>query len=370
MKVLHSFIPNEIEHPNLKGMIWKEQLYPQLLSVLLSKKNYGNISIFTNELTKKQLIDIGVPYDDYDTELLENEKSKTYSYYKLKVFENVKEECLHIDTDTILYKNFNFSDISKDFLFSHPDQPNLSSINEKHLEIITKTYTGLFYILEKQHSEFFKKNFNVSKIPNMCLIYVKDYNSFNLASKKSIEHYLKNQKLIDECEYGACYIEQLHVHLNLLEISESYRKQNENNSNFLSNTEFLIDLTERDSNNGKDFLLKWALSLPKNSPSNEDLFDEFFLRDKHHYENKEMILYKHEDLIKMFDFDFFGIQHLTYYKWSKIFQCICIGYIHKNFGEQWIRLVHEYYKIANPKYNLSIMSEGEKLYQDLTGFKF
>ena len=47
--------------------------------------------------------------------------------------------------------NFDFETISKDFLFSHPDQPNLDSINEKHLEIITKTYTGLFYILEKKH---------------------------------------------------------------------------------------------------------------------------------------------------------------------------------------------------------------------------
>ncbi len=370
LNVYHSYIPKDIKHPNLNGIIWKEQLYPQLLSVLLSKKHYGNISLFTNELTKKQMIDVGVPYDNFETKLLENEKSETFSYYKLKVFENLKEEFLHIDTDTILYKNFNFGGISKDFLFAHPDQPNLDTINEKHLEIITKTYTGLFYILEKQHSDFFKKNFKVSKIPNMSLVYVKDYNSFNLASTKSIEHYLKNQKLIDDCEYGACYIEQLHVHLNLLELSETYRKQIENNSNFISNNEFLIDLKETNSLNNRDFLIRWKLPLPKNSPLNEYLLDEHFLNDRHHYENKEIIITKEEDLVDLFDFDFFGIQHLTYNKWSKIFQCICIGYLHKNFGEDWIRSIHEYYKLVYPKYNLDILSDGEKLYEKLTGFKF
>jgi len=347
LNVYHSYIPKEINHPTLKGIIWKEQMYPQLLSVLLSKKHYKNISLFTNMSTKKQMVDMGVPYDNFDTKLLEGENSKTFSYYKLKVFENLKERFLHIDTDTILYKNFDFETISKDFLFSHPDQPNLDSINEKHLEIITKTYTGLFYILEKQHSDFFKKNFKVSKIPNMSLVYVKDYDTFNLASKKSIEHYIKNQELIDECEYGACYIEQLHVHLNLLELSETYRKQIENNS-----------------------LIRWKLSLPKNSPLNEYMFDEYFLNDRHHYENKEIIITKEEDLVNLFDFDFFGIQHLTYNKWSKIFQCICIGYIHKNFGEDWIRSVHDYYKKTYPKYDLNTLSEGELLYEKLTGFKF
>jgi hypothetical protein len=374
LNVFHSYIPKEINHPSLKGIIWKEQLYPQLLSVLLSKKYYGNISLFTNQHTKKQMIDIGVPYDNFDTILLEKERSDTFSYYKLKVFENLKEEFLHIDTDTILYKNFNFNEISKDFLFSHPDQPNLNDINEKHLEIISKTYTSLFYILENQHSDFFKRNFKISKIPNMSLVYVKDYESFNRASNKSINHYLKNKKLIDNTEYGACYIEQLHVHLNLMEISETYRKQTENNSNFLSNNEFLIVLQEKGQENfdknDYHYPVRWKFSIPKSSPINEHLFDNLFLNDRHYYENKEIKIKDEKDLIKMFDFDFFGIQHLTYNKWSKLFQCICIGYIHKHFGEKWLYGVYNYYKKIYPTYNLKILSDGEKLYEEITGFKF
>jgi hypothetical protein len=83
LNVYHTYIPRE------SAIIWKEEMYPQLLSVLEAKKNYGNISIYTNTPTKKQLKDIGLPYDYINTSLLNKEKSKMYSYYKLKVFENI-----------------------------------------------------------------------------------------------------------------------------------------------------------------------------------------------------------------------------------------------------------------------------------------
>ena len=169
-------------------------MYPQLLSVLEAKKNYGNISIYTNTSTKKQMKDIGLPYDYVNTSLLNKEKSRMYSYYKLKVYENIKEEFLHIDTDTILYKNFHFQDSNKEFIFSSPSDVGPEGLNEHDFPNLVKTYAGLFYVLEKQHSDFKKDNFKVSEIPNMSVIYAKDYESMNLAAKKSIEHYQKNKK--------------------------------------------------------------------------------------------------------------------------------------------------------------------------------
>jgi len=46
---------------------------------------------------------------------LNNEKSRMYSYYKLKVYENIKEEFLHIDTDTkyLLYYKWHVAFIIK-----------------------------------------------------------------------------------------------------------------------------------------------------------------------------------------------------------------------------------------------------------------
>jgi hypothetical protein len=373
LKILHSFIP-PISDNNIENIIWKEQMYPQLLSALTAKKIYNNISIYTNEVVKKQIEDIGIPYDIVDTELLKNEKSKTFSYYKLKVFENVKEEFLHIDTDTILFKHFDFKNIGGDFLFAHPDQPSTKIINEEHLKLLTKSYSGLFFILEKQHSKFKIDNFKICEIPNMSIVYVKDFETFNLATKYSLEHYEKNRELIDEMGYGACYIEQLMIHLNLMEISEEYRNSMKYGGNFLSNNEFMFIMQERNGEpfnmNDYTFPIRFKMSLPKNNPKNDYKFGENIDPKIITFETRELSIPSIDFVKEMFDFDFYGIQHLTYNKWSKLFQCICIGYIHKHFGEEWLYRVHNHYKKMYPKYNLKTLSDGEKLYEEITGFKF
>jgi hypothetical protein len=375
LNVYHSYVPHkEINHPSLKGIIWKEEMYPQLLSVLMAKKNYGNISMYTNTFTKKQLKDIGLPYDYVNTSLLDREKSGTYSYYKLKVYEEIKEEFLHIDTDTILFKHFDFKNISGDFLFAHPDQPSTKQINEEHLKLLTKSYSGLFFILEKQHSQFKIDNFKICEIPNMSIVYVKDHETFNKATTLSLEHYQNNRKLIDSMGYGACYIEQLMIHLNLMEISEEYRESIKYGGNVLSNNEFMFIMQDRNGDpfdmNEYKFPIKFKLSLPKNNPKNDYKFGKNIDSKIINYETRELSILTEEFITEMFDFDFYGVQHLTYNKWSKLFQCICIGYIHKHFGEEWVRQVHDYYKHVYPSYSLATLSEGEKLYERLTGFKF
>jgi hypothetical protein len=359
LNVYHTYIPKQI--------IWKEEMYPQLLSVLEAKKNYGNISIYTNTSTKKQMKDIGLPYDYVNTSLLNKEKSRMYSYYKLKVYENIKEEFLHIDTDTILYKNFHFQDSNKEFIFSSPSDVGPEGLNEHDFPNLVKTYAGLFYVLEKQHSDFKKDNFKVSEIPNMSVIYAKDYESMNLAAKKSIEHYQKNKKFIDDAG-GECYIEQLMIHLNLMEINEAYKNQVRNKETFLSHKEFLMVEQEYQgiTSSNYTFPFKFIVTTPKGYNQCNSL-----LSCSHDDRNeKELTLRSEEDIIKLFDFDFFGVQHLTYRKWDRILQCICIGYLHKNYGEHWIRQVHDYYKSIYPSYGKETLSEGEKLYERLTGFKF
>lgn len=367
LNVYHTYIPHkEINHPSLKGIIWKEEMYPQLLSVLESKKNYGNISIYTNNSTKKQLKDIGLPYDYVDTSLLNREKSKMFSYYKLKVYENIKEEFLHIDTDTILFKNFYFQDSEKEFIFSSPSDVGPEGLNEYDFPNLVKTYAGIFYVLEKQHSDFKKDNFKVSQIPNMSVVYVKDYKSMNLAAKKSINHYQKNKKFIDGAS-GECYIEQLMVHLNLMEINETYRNQVRKKETFLAHKEFLmIEQEYQNIFNNYVFPLKFNITAPKGYNQSNSLLLPLD-GDKN---ERELILENEEDILKLFDFDFFGVHHLSFRKWSKVLQCICIGYIHKNYGEHWIRQIHDYYKSIYPKYDLETLSDGEKLYEKLTGFKF
>jgi effector-binding domain-containing protein len=369
LNVYHTYIPHkEKNNLKLKGIIWKEEMYPQLLSVLEAKKNYGNISIYTNNSTKKQLKDIGLPYDYVDTSLLNKENSHMFSYYKLKVYENIKEEFLHIDTDTILYKNFYFENSDKEFIFASPSDVGPEGLNEYDFPNLVKTYAGLFYVLEKQHSEFKKENFKVSEIPNMSVVYVKNYESMNLAAKKSIEHYQKNKKFIDGSS-GECYIEQLMVHLNLMEINEDYMNQVRGKETFLSSKEFLmIEQEYQKIYNDYVYPLKLNVAIPKSYHQSKSLL--LYLDWVPELTEREVILENEEDIIKLFDFDFFGVHHLSFRKWSKVLQCICIGYIHKNYGEHWIRQVHDYYKHVYPSYGLETLSEGEKLYEKLTGFKF
>ena len=361
LNVYHTYIPRE------SAIIWKEEMYPQLLSVLEAKKNYGNISIYTNTTTKKQLKDIGLPYDYVNTSLLNKEKSKMYSYYKLKVFENIKEEFLHIDTDTILYKNFHFQDSGREFIFSSPSDVGPEGLNENDFPNLVKTYAGPFYVLQEQHSDFMKENFKVSEIPNMSVIYAKDYESMNLAAKKSIDHYNKNRKFIDGAG-GECYIEQLMIHLNLMEINERYREQVRNKSTFLSHKEFLMLEQEYMgvTNSNYQFPFKFIVTTPKGYGQYHSL-----MSSSHDNRNeREIVVNTEQDLVKLFDFDFFGVQHLTYRKWDEILQCICIGYIHKNYGEEWIRKIHNYYKSVYPSFGINTLSDGEKLYERVTGFKF
>jgi hypothetical protein len=203
-----------------------------------------------------------------------------------------------------------------------------------------------------------KDNFKVSEIPNMSVIYAKDYESMNLAAKKSIDHYNKNRKFIDGAG-GECYIEQLMIHLNLMEINERYREQVRNKSTFLSHKEFLMLEQEYMgvTNSNYQFPFKFIVTTPKGYGQYHSL-----MSSSHDNRNeREIVVNTEQDLVKLFDFDFFGVQHLTYRKWDEILQCICIGYIHKNYGEEWIRKIHNYYKSVYPSFGIDTLSDGEKI---------
>jgi hypothetical protein len=73
-----------------------------------------------------------------------------------------------------------------------------------------------------------------------------------------------------------------------------------------------------------------------------------------------------EDLPNYFDFDFNGINHLSFYKWNDVFQALIIGQIVKMFGKEYVESVFQYY---HKNYG-SDTSPGEKLYEKLSGFKF
>ena len=59
MKLIHSYVPNRFTTENMfSSTIPKELIYPQLLSVLLAKREHGSIHLYTNSVIKKQIEEI------------------------------------------------------------------------------------------------------------------------------------------------------------------------------------------------------------------------------------------------------------------------------------------------------------------------
>jgi len=204
----------------------------------------------------------------------------------------------------------------------------------------------LFYILEDQHSEFKIKNINIGEIPNFNFIVVKNPELFSCAAKKSLSHYYENYNIIDKMTYGACYIEQLMVHLNLMELSKEYYELTKKREIFYCDSEFMMQKTNTSEENNAD-IYPITLIIPK-------------LNNEHGFDEKKIL--DNDSLISLFKCRFNGHLHLTTYKYDKIIQVICMGQIAHNFGKEWLNKIHNYYGESK--------SEGETLYEKLTGFKF
>ena len=395
MKVIHTYIPSNLNSGKDRyKIIWKEIMYVQMLSVLLARREQGGIDLFTNEEIKKQIVEIGLPYDTINTEVLEESGSDLFCIPKLRVYNQMKEPFVHIDVDTLIYKKIDFSKYDASIVFSHPDlkKPKYDKFDDRTKDIFSSypslnevdaffksagvTYLNLFYRLTSEHSEFKLNNIRISEVPNMNIIIANDYKKFGEASVLALEHYNKNKEVIGSTKNGECYSEQLMIHLNLLEISDNYRKDLQNGKTFL-----LKDVpmsVDADFNSHLD-LLSYPFTILHNSHLDNSI-EEFILKEGvtykrfteyHNHIGRTTKINSREELINLFNFDFYGISHLTFYKWTEIFQAIVIGYIINNFGEEYVRRIYEYYKIIYPStYNLPRLSKGEILYQELTGFKF
>ena len=395
MKIIHTYVPNRFDPDNSGcNIIWKDLMYVQMLSVLLIKREYGSISIYTNDTIKNQILDIGVPYSEINTEVLNGTTSDLFSIPKLRIYSEIKEPFVHIDTDTLIYEKIDFSKFDSSVVYSHPDirPPLHKNGDDKLFEIFSNypslsntdsffnsakiTYLDLFNKLNGDHSKFKLDNIRIGEIPNMNIVIVNDHNNFNKAAQMSLDHYIKNKDIIDNTKNGECYIEQLMIHLNMMEISEKYREDVSNKRNFiLKDSPLMLDA---DFGSHLDDL-KFPFTILHNSHTDTEIDETIsingvlYSRDREYHEHygRTTKVKSKEDLIKFFDFDFYGLSHLTFYKWSEIFQAIVIGYTIKNFGEEYVRSIYEYYKKIYPRvYGFPELSKGEKLYQDLTGFRF
>ncbi len=384
MKIVHSYIPTAFGDKPAPDLIWKELMYGQMLSVLLAQREFGNISLYTNEHIARQIKDVGLPYTDINTSVLEGVSSKSYTYPKMRVFREIGEPYLHIDTDTYIFKKLDFSKATSPVVYAHSDQAVEfkervdSDVLSQYINNISKCYTSLFFLHDEEFQSFNPPNVNLMKIPNGNLTYVRDPKIFIEATNKALTYYYKHKDIIDRNTYGGVYVEQMIIHLYLMELSPEYKEAVDENRHLVCDNIFMhIDYGSKDKT--VDYLnytypFKFKLHTLKDGYISEleqakNIATNLgYKLDKDAY--KEYVIEKKEDLVKYFNHDFLGVLHPSFNKWAPLFECLTIGIIAEQFGLEYVNLVHNYYKKTYPSYYLPLKSRGEKLYEELTGFEF
>ena len=402
MKVVHTYVDNA-------GVVWKELLYTQYLSAVLAKKHYGNISFYGDVEECKQVIDLGLPYDEVNNKIVKKEDTKTWSIPKLKVYESLDEPFLHIDTDTLLFNKIIFETYEQDYLFSHNDMHTPSVLSKDKLVsqlykyysnppyknikknddghnyfYFNKTYSKLFFdlmLLGENKEKLFDSYGSFETIPNMNIVYIKNYKTFSKVCRDSIDHYYKHKKNIDNEEYGSCYIEQLILHLNLRIEDKKYRKSSKKDDHTIFNS---IPTTQVDSHNNIPSVEEVRFPFRLNNIKGKHLpicygGDEVItklskLKNYNELSEKKrvdrIVINNKEDILNFFKQEFNGFFHVTYMKWYDIIQAYIIHKLREEIGDDKVREIHSYFKPKYIELNLPIVSGGEKLYEELTGFEF
>ena len=207
MQVVHTYIPTvpgEIVPP----IIWKELMYGQMLSALLAQREYGNITLYTNKTIAKQIEEIGVPYNEINTTILNGVVSKSYTYPKMRVFKELTLPYLHIDTDTYIFNKIDFSPTKSPIVYAHSDQHiDFQNLNTPlglsfYINNISKCYTSLFFLHEEEHQGLDPMNVDLFKIPNGNITYVKDTALMRQGTRKALEYYERHKNIIDRNTYG------------------------------------------------------------------------------------------------------------------------------------------------------------------------
>ena len=405
MKVIHTYVDNQ-------SIIWKELLYVQYLSAILAKKHYGNISFYGDNKVCQQVKELGLPYDEIISDVVNKSDAHTFSIPKLIVYESQTEPFLHIDTDTLIFDKIEFDTFGEDYLFSHLDiwmdeklsskkgveelfetyliksvehlSPKgiLESIKQKHdYTSMNDTYSELFFKLLKRIEKKLFDNVNFRSTPNMNIVYVKNHNNFSKASSLALQHYYQNKEQIDKHKNGPCYIEQFMLHSYLRTIDEKYRKSNKEDNHVIFNEQPLREIAQIDDTDDRYGL---GSSFDTIRQKDYNLFDKDGNRlitkfSKHNNWNslkddekyQRFCLTSEQSIKNLFKYDFGGFLHLTFLKWKTSFQAMVIHRLRNEIGDEGIRKIHKYFEtIYVNQANLESKSEGEMLYTRLTDFDF
>lgn len=274
MKIIHTFVPV------FKDKIDKYTIYQMTLSLLLAKRHYDNVVLYTNDEIGKLIKKIGLPYTEINTEILNECKERTFSIPKLLVYAVQKEPYIHIDLDTFLFDRIDFDD--KECIYStFPEGTGDLTTFDKSNAMFHSTYLTPVYQIKDKLPEEFTKNIIFKDIPNMSVFGGYQYKLISDATKYCLDIYYKNKEFFNSSYYNACVIEQLFIYSAIRMLSNT--------------TKFKY--------------------LFKGNPSHIDfLEDEFKIPFKFKSRANNLWILNEEDLFKNTMYNFDGFLHLNGYK--------------------------------------------------------
>jgi len=262
MKIVHTYIQTGNSGPLNKNMF-----YLMSLSLLLAKRHYGYVVLYTNQEVGDIVKKIGLPYDEINTDVLKDVNVKTFSVPKLVVYSQQTEPYIHIDLDTFIFKKIFFNDFEK---------TNTSFYT---------TYVKRSFEIQSKLPEEFLKYVKFNNVPNMSVFGGHNFELIKESSKYCLELYQNHTDFFDSNYYNACIIEQLFIPAAMRMIKGDHN---------LENFKFLFEHnpTYIEFSKGKDW------DFPFGIRSGEDLT----MVDDYH------------NLFKRVMFDFNGFLHLNGYK--------------------------------------------------------
>lgn len=365
MKVIQSWIP--YKNPN-NFTLEKNEAYMIMLSSLLLKKHYGNVTLYTNQYQSDWFKRIGFEFE-YDIKSLENETSDVFSMSKLTLMESISEPFIHYDLDTYVFEKPNLNR-NTPYIFSNPDV----EFATKKLEVTSAEdimKSSEFEILYKNYLEFYFQNkeslsnikglpedeIRLSEIPNMNIIAVTgDLDEFKKSISEVLEIYKILKNKFDEKRIYATFLEQFLINIYLKKNNSNYKKVIEEYTNEVikvQDSPYLftnIPVVVKNEN-----LDKWPLKFINSQYCTK-------CKQEHNYVTKFDSM---DDLKNNFDFSFLSYYHLGGDKPFPLINALTISHLINHFGEEYVVKVHNFYKelLGDRQY----ISLGEKLFEKITG---
>ena len=180
------------------------------LSLLLAKRHYGYVVLYTNQEVGDIVKKIGLPYDEINTDVLKDVNVKTFSVPKLVVYSQQTEPYIHIDLDTFIFKKIFFNDFENIYSTFAEGSGDILNFERTNTSFYT-TYVKRSFEIQSKLPEEFLKYVKFNNVPNMSVFGGHNFELIKESSKYCLELYQNHTDFFDSNYYNACIIEQLFI---------------------------------------------------------------------------------------------------------------------------------------------------------------